>query len=120
MFCHPAFADYAAQRQQMVELQLRDRGIRDQRVLQAMARVPRHEFVAERFRGQSYEDHPLPIGEEQTISQPFIVAVMLQALALRPSDIVLEVGTGSGYQTALLAELVQQVYSMERHAALVE
>ncbi len=102
----------------MVTSQLRDRGIRDLRVLDAMARVPRHEFLAERLRAEAYEDHPLPIGEGQTVSQPYIVAVTLDALQLQPSDTVLEIGTGSGYQTALLAELTRQVYSMERHPAL--
>ena len=98
----------------MVEWQLRDRGIQDQRVLAAMARVPRHEFVAAEYRAEAYEDHPLPIGEGQTLSQPYIVAIMLAALALDPSATVLEIGTGSGYQTALLAELAKQVYSVER------
>ena len=102
----------------MVESQLRARGIRDERVLAAMSRVPRHEFVSADYRGQVYEDHPIPIGEGQTISQPYIVAIMLQALALDPSDVVLEVGTGSGYLTALLAELTRKVYSVERHASL--
>ena len=111
-------AVFAALRQEMVESQLRQRGIWDERVLQAMARVPRHRFVTEAFWNQAYEDHPLPIGEEQTVSQPYIVAVMLQALDLSPSDKVLEVGTGSGYQTALLAELSRFVYSMERHPRL--
>jgi protein-L-isoaspartate(D-aspartate) O-methyltransferase len=111
-------AVFAALRQEMVESQLRARGIWDERVLQAMARVPRHRFVTEAFWNQAYEDHPLPIGEEQTLSQPYIVAVMLQALDLSPSDKVLEVGTGSGYQTALLAELSRFVYSMERHPRL--
>ena len=98
--------------------QLRSRGITDQRVLDAMARVPRHEFAPERYRDQAYEDHPLPIAEGQTISQPYIVAIMLQALALKASDRVLEIGTGSGYVTALLAELTGEVFSIERHAAL--
>ncbi len=102
----------------MVETQLRARGVRDERVLDAMARVPRHEFVAERYLGQAYEDHPIPIGEGQTVSQPYIVALMLEALQLEPSDTVLEIGTGSGYQAALLAELCRHVYSIERHAAL--
>jgi protein-L-isoaspartate(D-aspartate) O-methyltransferase len=102
----------------MVQFQLRDRGIHDERVLAAMARVPRHEFVAQEFREQAYEDSPLPIAEGQTISQPFIVALMLEALALRPEHRVLEVGTGSGYQTALLAELAAEVFSIERHAPL--
>jgi protein-L-isoaspartate(D-aspartate) O-methyltransferase len=102
----------------MVESQLRARGIRDERVLAAMFRVPRHEFVSEEHRDQVYEDHPIPIGEGQTISQPYIVAIMLEALAFNPSETVLEIGTGSGYQTALLAELVRQVYSVERYASL--
>jgi protein-L-isoaspartate(D-aspartate) O-methyltransferase len=105
-------------RRQMVAAQLRERGIVDPRVLNAMLRVPRHEFVPERYRDQAYEDHPLPIGENQTISQPYIVASMLEALALKPADKVLEVGTGSGYVTALLAELVAEVFSIERHATL--
>jgi protein-L-isoaspartate(D-aspartate) O-methyltransferase len=113
-------AAFSTLRLRMVDSQLRARGIADERVLDAMARVPRHEFVAERYRDQAYEDHPLPIGQEQTISQPYIVALMLQALAINPSDKVLEVGTGSGYATALLAELSVQVVSMERHAALAD
>jgi protein-L-isoaspartate(D-aspartate) O-methyltransferase len=108
------------ERQRMVETQLRARAIRDQRVLEAFARVPRHEFVPERYQDQAYEDHPIPIGLGQTISQPYIVALMLEALALQPMDKVLEIGTGSGYQTALLAELVSHVYSIERHAALAQ
>ncbi|HEY4902782.1 MAG TPA: protein-L-isoaspartate(D-aspartate) O-methyltransferase [Candidatus Sulfotelmatobacter sp.] len=105
-------------RQEMVAQQLRDRGISDQRVLDAMLRVPRHEFMPEQYREQAYEDHPLPIGEGQTISQPYIVASMLEALSLRPIDNVLEVGSGSGYVTALLAELASQVFAIERHAVL--
>jgi len=101
-----------------VNAQLRSRGITDERVLDAMARVPRHQFAPERYRDQAYEDHPLPIAEGQTISQPYIVAIMLQALALKASDRVLEIGTGSGYVTALLAELTGEVFSIERHAAL--
>ena len=109
---------YATARQQMVDSQLRGRGIADTRVLAAMERVPRHEFVASSVRDEAYQDHPLPIGCGQTISQPYIVAVMLEALALSPSDKVLEIGTGSGYATALLAELASQVISIERHAGL--
>ncbi len=105
-------------RRQMVDTQLRARGIKDERVLDAMARVPRHEFMPARYRDQAYEDHPLPIGEEQTISQPLIVALMLEALRLSPSDKTLEIGTGSGYVTGLLAELTTQVISIERHAVL--
>jgi protein-L-isoaspartate(D-aspartate) O-methyltransferase len=107
-------------RLRMVDSQLRARGIADERVLDAMARVPRHEFTAERYRDQAYEDHPLPIGEGQTISQPYIVALMLEALALKPTDRILEVGTGSGYVTAVLAELTAEVSSVERHAALAD
>lgn len=111
---------YSALRQRMVESQLRARGIADERVLAAMLRVPRHEFAPERYREQGYEDHPLPIAEGQTISQPYIVASMLEALRLSPHDKVLEVGTGSGYVTALLAELAPEVISVERHASLAE
>jgi protein-L-isoaspartate(D-aspartate) O-methyltransferase len=109
---------FAADRQNMVDSQLRARGIRDPRVLDAMAGVPRHEFVAERYRDQAYEDHPIPIGEGQTVSQPYIVALMLETLSLDPSSRVLEIGTGSGYQTAVLAELSAHVFSVERHPLL--
>jgi protein-L-isoaspartate(D-aspartate) O-methyltransferase len=85
-----------------------------------MLRIPRHKFVSEEYKSQAYEDHPIPIGEGQTISQPFIVAVSLVALHLQGAESVLEVGTGSGYQTALLAALAREVYSIERHAALAE
>lgn len=111
---------YSELRQQMVGTQLRARGVADERVLAAMERVPRHEFAPEKYRDQAYEDHPLPIGEGQTISQPYIVALMLEALQLFPTDKVLEIGTGSGYVTALLAELTAQVVSIERHASLAE
>jgi protein-L-isoaspartate(D-aspartate) O-methyltransferase len=104
----------------MVESQLRARGISDSRVLDAMLRVPRDEFVPAPYRAQAYEDHPVPIGDNQTISQPYIVALMLEYLQLKPSDKVLEVGTGSGYATALLAELAAEVFSIERHPALAE
>jgi protein-L-isoaspartate(D-aspartate) O-methyltransferase len=110
----------ATPRQLMVDSQLRDRGISDPRVLDAMGRVPRHEFVPEPYRAQAYEDHPLPIGDGQTISQPYIVALMLESLRLTPNDKVLEVGTGSGYVAALLGELAGQVFSIERHASLAE
>jgi protein-L-isoaspartate(D-aspartate) O-methyltransferase len=109
---------FVTQRRNMVESQLRARGIRDERVLAAMLHVPRHEFVSEDDRDQVYEDHPIPIGESQTLSQPYIVAIMLEALALDSSDSVLEIGTGSGYQTALLSEITRKVYSIERHASL--
>jgi protein-L-isoaspartate(D-aspartate) O-methyltransferase len=109
---------YVAQRRNMVESQLRARGIRDERVLTAMSHVPRHEFVSAEYRDQVYEDHPIPIGEGQTLSQPYIVAVTLEALVLDPENVVLEIGTGSGYQTALLSELTRRVYSVERHSSL--
>jgi protein-L-isoaspartate(D-aspartate) O-methyltransferase len=105
-------------RLRMVESQLRNRGIHDARVLNAMLRIPRHEFVPEEFRSKAYADHPIPIAENQTISQPFIIAVSLQALALTGAESVLEVGTGSGYQTALLASLAHTVHSIERYATL--
>jgi protein-L-isoaspartate(D-aspartate) O-methyltransferase len=113
---------FRAQRERMVRTQLAERGIRDVRVLDAMRNVPRHEFVPESLRQEAYEDHPLPIGEGQTISQPYIVAAMLEHLALQAGDQaaerVLEVGTGSGYVTALLSLLCAEVYSVERHAQL--
>src|ERR1039457_5971174 len=113
-------AAFSRLRLRMVESQLRARGVGDEQVLDAMLRVPRHEFAPERYRDQAYEDHPLPIGEGQTISQPYIVARMLEALGLTPADRVLEVGTGSGFLTALLAELAAQVFSVERPAALAD
>jgi protein-L-isoaspartate(D-aspartate) O-methyltransferase len=106
------------QREAMVRTQLAERGIRDRRVLDAMRSVPRHEFIPELLRQDAYEDRPLPIGEGQTISQPYIVAAMLEHLALAATDRVLEIGTCSGYVTALLASLCAEVYSMERHAQL--
>lgn len=109
---------FAALRTHMVRTQLSDRGLRDARVLDAMGTVPRHEFVSGELREAAYEDHPLPIGCEQTISQPYIVALMLEHLTVQPSDRVLEVGTGSGYVTALLSVLSAEVYSVERHAEL--
>jgi protein-L-isoaspartate(D-aspartate) O-methyltransferase len=111
---------YADARRQMVEQQLRKRSIRDERVLAAMGRVPRHEFVPTYNAAEAYEDHPIVIGESQTISQPFMVASMLEQAAIKPADVVLEVGTGSGYQTALLAELAAEVFSVERFASLAE
>jgi protein-L-isoaspartate(D-aspartate) O-methyltransferase len=109
---------FQAQREAMVRTQIAERGIRDFRVLDAMRAVPRHEFVPQSFRQDAYEDHPLPIGEEQTISQPYIVAAMLERLDLQATDRVLEIGTGSGYVTALLSLLSAEVYSVERHAQL--
>ena len=104
----------------MVEADLRARDIDDERVLQAMSRVQRHLFVPVALRDRAYGDHPLPIGEDQTISQPYIVAYMTQALHLEPGDRVLEIGTGSGYQAAVLAELVSNVYSIEIIPSLTE
>ena len=109
---------FAVERQRMVETQLRDRGIRDQRLLDAMATILRHEFVEARYRHQAYEDHPLPIDAGQTISQPYIVALMLELLQVDSSSKVLEIGTGSGYQTAVLSKLARHVYSVERHPEL--
>jgi protein-L-isoaspartate(D-aspartate) O-methyltransferase len=109
---------FAAPREEMVRKHLAARGIRDPRVLDAMGKVPRHEFVPESVRRDAYEDHPLAIGEGQTISQPYIVAVMLAHLALQPTDRILEIGTGSGYVTALLSLLCAEVYSIERRARL--
>ena len=109
---------FAVERQHMVEAQLRARGIRDQRLLNAMAIIPRHEFVEARYRGQAYEDHPLPIDAGQTISQPYIVALMLELLQLDSTSRVLEIGTGSGYQAAVLSKLAGQVYTVERHPEL--
>src|SRR5438309_8065198 len=108
------------QREEMVRVQLAGRGIHDVGVLNAMREVPRHEFVPEAFQQGAYEDHPLPIGEGQTISQPYIVALMLESLELSPTDRVLEIGTGSGYVTALLAELTAEVISIERHGSLAD
>lgn len=104
---------YAAARQSMVSRQLAARDISDRRVLAAMGQVPRHEFVPSKMRALAYADHPLPIGEGQTISQPYIVAFMSQAVAIKPGDKVLEIGTGSGYQAAVLAAMGAQVYSVE-------
>jgi protein-L-isoaspartate(D-aspartate) O-methyltransferase len=110
--------DFAERRLHMVEKQLRQRGIQDERVLTVMLKVPRHEFVAAPYRDHAYDDNPLPIGEGQTISQPYIVGLMLELLRLSPDHAVLEIGTGSGYQTALLAELAAYVDSIERQPAL--
>ena len=107
-------------RRHMVERQLMPRGIRSAWVLAAMGRVPRHLFVEESLRDMAYEDHPLPIGEGQTISQPYMVALMTDALHVTPDSVVLEIGTGSGYQTAILAEQAKWVYSVERLDGLAQ
>jgi protein-L-isoaspartate(D-aspartate) O-methyltransferase len=107
------FVDFARLRSEMVARQIRARGVTDERVLEALRRVPRHEFVPEELWGEAYADHPLPIGCGQTISQPYIVAYMSAALAARPGACVLEVGTGSGYQTAVLCAMGLRVLSLE-------
>jgi protein-L-isoaspartate(D-aspartate) O-methyltransferase len=109
---------YRKQRVRMVETQIKARGITDARVLKAMESVPRHLFIDEVLITQAYSDNPLPIGGHQTISQPYIVALMTEALELKKKDRVLEIGTGSAYQTAILAELADKVFSIERIAAL--
>lgn len=111
--CPMSEEEYGVLRQRMVEEQLVRRGIRDPRVLAAMRTVPRHLFVPEGARAEAYEDMPVPIGHHQTISQPYMVAVMLEALELTGHEQALEVGTGSGYQAALLGELVEHVYTVE-------
>ena len=112
---------YERQRQEMVKHQIEGRGVTDEKVLAALRKVPRHLFVSEALQDQAYGDFPLPIGEQQTISQPFIVAEMTQALQLCEDDRVLEIGTGSGYQASILAEIAFRVYTIERvHPLLVK
>lgn len=110
--------DFAIARRRMVEDHVIARGVRDQRVIDAMLKVPRHKFVEEALESQAYQDAPLPIGEKQTISQPYMVAVMSEALELDGSETVLEIGTGSGYQAAVLALLADRVFSLERIPSL--
>lgn len=112
--------DKQIERREMVTRQLRERDIRDERVLHAMEQIPRHEFVPNAFQGAAYNDRPLSIGGGQTISQPYIVALMTQFLTLSATDRVLEIGTGSGYQTAILASLAKEVVSVERLPELTE
>ena len=114
----PTESDYALRREAMVERQLRQRGIRDERVLAAMLSVPRHEFVPPESAGEAYDDRPLAIGQGQTISQPFMVAAMAEALRLSGSERVLEIGAGSGYQAAVLALLAREVQTVETHEGL--
>jgi protein-L-isoaspartate(D-aspartate) O-methyltransferase len=117
----PPFNDlFQEERNEMVENQLFRRGIQDERVLEAMRYVPRHEFVPLEYQAFAYSDGPLPIGNGQTISQPFIVALMSELLELTGNEKILEVGTGSGYQTAILAELAEEIHSVERHAHLAD
>lgn len=111
---------YARKRQQMVEQDIRDRGLKNPVVLTVMRKVPRHLFIDESLRNRAYGDHPLPIGEGQTISQPYVVALMTEALRLKPGDRVLEVGTGSGYQAAVLAEIVNAVFTIEIRKTLAD
>lgn len=111
---------YQSKRQLMVETQIIRRGVKDRRVINAMLKVPRHLFVDEALWPEAYEDHPLPIGEKQTISQPFIVALMSELLQFTGKEKVLEIGTGSGYQCAVLAELADQVFTIERIPAIAK
>ena len=112
--------DYRLARERMVKNQLIPRGISDERVLRAMGKIHRHLFIEEALIGEAYNDHPLPIGHKQTISQPYIVALMTQALGLQGKEKTLEIGTGSGYQTAVLGELSKKVYTIERITPLME
>lgn len=118
LFMKTSQKKYTNRREDMVSKQIEARGLTDLRVLAALRKVPRHLFVSEAMMDQAYMDYPLPIGEQQTISQPFIVAEMTQALQLSASDRVLEIGTGSGYQSAVLAEIVSKVYTIERKKSL--
>ena len=120
---NPSFEEkqtFEEKRRQMVKTQLMSRGIVDEKVLRAMAKVPRHEFLPAELWDRAYDDTPLPIGENQTISQPYIVAYMIQALSLKKGDRILEVGTGSGYQTALLAEIHEEIYTVEVRPQLAQ
>ena len=112
--------DYRLARKRMVKNQIASRGITDKDVLRCMSKVPRHLFMEEALIGEAYNDHPLPIGHKQTISQPYIVALMTQALELTGKEKTLEIGTGSGYQTAILAESSEKVYTIERIRPLME
>jgi len=112
--------DYRKRRHAMIREIAVSRQVGDSGALEVMGRVPRHEFVPEEYRKYAYENRPLPIGERQTISQPLMVAMMTDALDVRPDNVALEIGTGSGYQAAILAEMCRQVYTLERHEALAE
>ncbi len=112
--------EYDQKRREMIEQDIRGRGVKDRRVLDVMGKIPRQAFVDSSYRSKAYEDHPLPIGEGQTISQPYVAALMTEALRLKRSDRVLEIGTGSGYQAAVLAGIVERVYSIEIRKTLAE
>lgn len=111
---------YREKRLKMVREDIRGRGIKDKRVIEAMSKIERHLFVDERYRSRAYGDHPIPIDESQTISQPYVVALMTEALKLSPADRVLEIGTGSGYQAVVLAEIVSEVYTVEIREGLAK
>jgi len=111
---------YIQERKNMVELQLKRRNITDKAILEAFGKVPRHEFMPEKHRNAAYTDNPIPIGYNQTISQPYVVAHMIQELEVRPADVALDVGTGSGYSAAILSHLCKQVYGIERIGPLAK
>ncbi len=115
-----AFDPYETKRKVMIDRDIKGRGIKDISVINTMAKIPRHLFVAEKLKDKAYEDHPLPIGEGQTISQPYVVALMTEAIKLKPTDRVLEIGTGSGYQAAVLAEIAKEVYTIEIRKSLAD
>jgi protein-L-isoaspartate(D-aspartate) O-methyltransferase len=119
-FSFAADDPYLKKRQRMIEKDIKGRGVKDAKVLEVMGRIPRHLFVEASDRSKAYADHPLPIGEGQTISQPYIVALMTEAVKLRSTDRVLEIGTGSGYQAAVLAEIVAEVFTIEIRKSLAE
>lgn len=118
--CLHAAEDFAMKRHKMIERDIKGRGVKDPGVLNAMSRIGRERFVDKDLAERAYEDHPLPIGEGQTISQPYVVALMTEALKLKRADRVLEIGTGSGYQAAVLAEIVSEVYTIEIRKKLAE
>ena len=111
---------YEKRRKGMVEHDIKGRGIQDKKVLEVIGKIPRHLFVDDSIKDKAYEDYPLPIGEGQTISQPYVVALMTESLRLKPTDRVLEIGTGSGYQAAVLAEIVKEVYTLEIRKGLAD
>ncbi|MBI4689255.1 MAG: protein-L-isoaspartate(D-aspartate) O-methyltransferase [Nitrospirae bacterium] len=118
--CTASEDPYKSKREFMIEHDIKARGIKDKKVLDVMGRIPRHLFVEEYLKNRAYDDYPLPIGEGQTISQPYVVALMTESLKLKQTDRVLEIGTGSGYQAAVLAEIVKDVYTIEIKKGLAE